>query len=80
MTLARVAPDVTIDAQGLMCPLPLLRAKQAIDKLEPGQVLEVLGTDPISKDDLPGWCSFSGHAFLGLREDGGLFKFYIKKV
>ena len=80
MTLARLEPDSTIDAQGLICPLPLLKAKQAIEKLEPGQILEVLGTDPVSKNDLQGWCNFSGHAFLGFREDGGVFRFYIKKV
>jgi len=59
--------------------MPLLKTKKAIDSINSGQVLEVLGTDPGSKNDLPGWCGRAGHEFLGSVEDAGFTRFYIKK-
>ena len=48
-------PDVaqTLDASGLACPMPVVRTRQAIDQLEPGQVLEVISTDRGSLQDIP---------------------------
>lgn len=74
-----VKPDLTLDAKGLSCPMPLLKTKQFITKIKPGEVLEVLGTDPGSKNDLPGWCERSGHEFLGAEDGAGFFKFYIRR-
>lgn len=71
--------DLTLDAKGLSCPMPLLKTKKAINSIASGQVLEVLGTDPGSKNDLPGWCERSGHEFMGSEDGDGFFKFYIKK-
>lgn len=71
--------DLTLDAKGLSCPMPLLKTKQFIGKIKLGEVLEVLGTDPGSKNDLPGWCERSGHEFLGAEDGGGFFKFYIRR-
>ena len=71
--------DVTLDAKGLSCPMPLLKTKKEMGKLSAGQVLEVLGTDPGSRNDLPGWCEKSGHEFLGEIEDDGFMRFFIKK-
>jgi len=69
----------TVDAKGLDCPMPLLKAKKAIEALESGQVLEILGTDEGSKIDLPGWCERVGHTFLGAKDEENFFRFYIKK-
>lgn len=71
--------NLTLDAKGLSCPMPLLRTKKEIGKLKSGEVLEVLGTDPGSRNDLPGWCEKSGHTFLGEREGDGFIHFFIKK-
>lgn len=79
MDLSSIKPDQTLDAKGLSCPMPLLRTKKAINSIGSGQVLEVLGTDPGSKNDLPGWCERSGHTFLGAKDDDGFFRFFIKK-
>lgn len=79
MDVKSIKPDQTLDAKGLSCPMPLLRTKKAIDSISSGQVLEVLGTDPGSKNDLPSWCERTGHTFLGDTEDAGFFRFYIKK-
>ena len=80
-----VAPDGlevarTLDAKGLSCPMPLLRTKKEIDKINNGDILEILGTDPGSRNDLPGWCSRSGHEYLGEIEDSGFIRFYLRKA
>ena len=75
----KIDPKATIDARGLTCPLPLLKAKQHMEKLEQGEILEILGTDPGSEIDLPTWSKHAGHVFLGSEEDGDGFRFYIKK-
>jgi len=74
-----VKADRTLDAKGLSCPMPLLRTKKEIDKIKSGEILEVLGTDPGSRNDLPGWCSRAGHEFVGEKEESGYFRFFIKK-
>lgn len=74
-----VQADVTLDAKGLSCPMPLLRTKKEMGKINSGQILEVLGTDPGSRNDLPGWCEKGGHEFVGEREDEGFIRFFIKK-
>ena len=74
-----IKADKTLDAKGLDCPMPLLKAKKALEELERGQVLEILGTDEGSKVDLPGWCERVGHDFLGAKDESGYFRFFIKK-
>ena len=74
-----IKADKTLDAKGLDCPMPLLKAKKAMETLERGQVLEILGTDEGSKVDLPVWCERVGHAFLGAKEEKSYFKLYIQK-
>lgn len=74
-----IKADKTLDAKGLDCPMPLLKAKKAMEALAPGQVLEILGTDEGSKIDLPGWCERVGHTFLGVKAEADFFRFYIKK-
>ena len=79
MDLDTIKADRVLDAKGLDCPMPLLKAKKAMEALASGQVLEIQGTDEGSKVDLPGWCDRVGHAFLGVKEESDFFKFYIKK-
>jgi len=74
-----ITPTRTLDAKGLSCPMPLLRTKKEMDKLNVDEILEVLGTDPGSRNDLPGWCTRSGNVYLGEKEDSGFFRFYIQK-
>lgn len=80
MDLKSIKADSTLDAKGLSCPMPLLKTKKAIGNIQSGQILEVIGTDPGTKNDLPGWCERSGHTFLGADEaGGGVIRFFIKK-
>jgi tRNA 2-thiouridine synthesizing protein A len=79
LDLDTIKPDRTLDAKGLKCPMPLLKAKKEMAAMESGQVLEIIGTEEGSKVDLPGWCERVGHSYLGAKEEGSFFKFYIKK-
>jgi len=76
---ADVKADRTLDAKGLSCPMPLLRAKKEIDKVQPGQILEILGTDPGSRNDIPGWATRAGHEWLGEIEEQGYMRYFIRR-
>ncbi len=71
--------DDTLDCSGLSCPMPIAKLAMKAKKMESGQVLEMLGTDPGSKSDVPAWCKRTGNEFLGVEEDdGGTMRFYIR--
>jgi len=69
----------TLDAKGLVCPLPVLRANKAIKELRGGDVLEVLVTDPGAPKDLEIFCENTGHQLLDSREEDGFFAITIRK-
>ncbi|MDA8158533.1 MAG: sulfurtransferase TusA family protein [Deltaproteobacteria bacterium] len=74
-----VNPNKTLDASGLSCPLPIVKTKKEIDTMTSGQVLEVISTDPGSKNDMTAWCNRTGNKLLDSSEEGGKFKFYVQK-
>ena len=71
--------DQELDASGLNCPLPILRAKKAITSLSDGQVLRIVATDPGSVKDFEAFCKQTGNELLESGEEGGKFVFLIKK-
>lgn len=71
--------DQTLDCKGLSCPMPIIKLSKTMKKLNTGEVLEMIGTDPGSKTDVPAWCEKTGNEFIELQEEDGAFKFYIKK-
>ena len=77
--MAVVVPDVIIDTTGLICPMPVLRAKKAIDYLEQGQVLNVISNDAATRSDMPMLVRRLGLELLETIESSGVIEFYIKK-
>jgi len=73
-----IKPDETLDCRGLSCPMPLLKTKKAVNNMKSGQIIEILGTDPGTKNDLPGFAKKAGHNYLGDKEDEGFTRFYIE--
>lgn len=71
--------DAELDAKGLNCPLPILRAKKAITALNAGQVLKIVATDPGSVKDFEAFCNQTGNELMSSAEVGGAFEFMIKK-
>ena len=71
--------DQTLDAKGLNCPLPILRAKKALKGMTTGQVLAIEATDPGSAADFEAFCNQTGNELLSASEAGGVYAFEIKK-
>lgn len=71
--------DVVIDTKGMACPMPIVKAKKALDNLETGQVMEVQSTDKGSVNDFQAWVKQTNHELIKHEEDNGIFKFYVKK-
>ena len=71
--------DSELDASGLNCPLPILRAKKAISALEGGQLLKIIATDPGSVKDFEAFCKQTGNELVSSGEEDGKFVFMIKK-
>ena len=71
--------DVTLDAKGLNCPLPILKAKKTLKGMESGKVLEILSTDPGSVADFDAFCRTTGNQLLESSQADNLFTYYIKK-
>lgn len=75
-------PPVTleVDACGLRCPMPLLKAKQALNALDAGQCVRVLATDKGSVRDFRTFARLSGHALLVFNDLGGRYEYILRKV
>lgn len=71
--------DQELDASGLNCPLPILRAKKALSALAAGQVLHIIATDPGSVKDFDSFAKQTGNVLLESTEEGGKYHFLIKK-
>ena len=69
----------TLDLSGLLCPLPVLRARKRLQSMAPGAILKVIATDPMSAIDMPHFCNEQGHALLEQRQDGGALIFRIRR-
>lgn len=71
--------DQELDATGLNCPLPILRAKKALATLTTGQVLRVVSTDPGSVKDFDAFAKQTGNTLVESRQEAGKYLFLIKK-
>lgn len=71
--------DQELDARGLNCPLPIVRAKKAIAPMEVGQVLKIVATDPGSVKDFDAFCQQTGNELVASSEGNGEYEFLIRK-
>lgn len=75
-----IMADFTLDAKGLKCPMPVLKAKKVIKKMEAGQTFELVADDAGAKSDIPPLLRKTGCHLEGeVKEEGGVFTFLIKK-
>lgn len=72
--------DHVVDAKGLNCPLPILKAKKALKPLATGETLEVFSTDPGSVADFAAFCRTTGNQLLEQSEAGGVYRYLIRKA
>ena len=71
--------DQELDTSGLLCPLPILKTKVAIDRLQPGEVLRVVSTDAGSVHDMPAFAKQTRNALLNSQVDGQAYVYYLRK-
>jgi tRNA 2-thiouridine synthesizing protein A len=78
--MPRMTADLTIDAIGLLCPLPVLRLRKRLKLLQPGQIACLLADDPAAAIDVPHFCAEQGHAFLGDEARPHATAYFIRKA
>ena len=71
--------DHKLDCVGLYCPMPIYETSKRIEELKTGEVLEVIADDVGIKKDMPAWAETTGNEFLGIEEEDGEIKVYVKK-
>lgn len=72
--------DQSLDARGLNCPLPVLKAKLALNRMQPGEVLHVEATDPHATIDFEAYCARTGHEIIHSETVSGVIAFYIRRA
>lgn len=77
---SEVNSNLELDTKGLLCPLPVLKASQAITQVKAGGILKILATDPATKQDLPAWADRLGHEVIQIKDDGEVIEVYIRKA
>lgn len=77
---AHLAVDAELDTTGLLCPLPVLKARKRLAALAPGAVLRMLADDPAARVDVPHFCAEQGHALLAQQDiSDGVLVFLLRK-
>ncbi|OGK86288.1 MAG: hypothetical protein A2050_03930 [Candidatus Rokubacteria bacterium GWA2_73_35] len=74
-----VMADRKIDCVGLFCPVPILRVRDALRHMQPGQVLEMVSDDPAAPADMQSWAARSGHELVASDRHGPVFRFVVRK-
>lgn len=69
----------TLDLKGLSCPLPIVKTAQGIKEIASGELIEALATDPGSVADFNAWCKSTGNELVEQGDEGGVFRFVIRK-
>jgi tRNA 2-thiouridine synthesizing protein A len=78
-TACGLAPALEVDASGLTCPLPILRAKKALAQLQTGQVLKVITTDRTAIRDFQAFSRQTGNALIEQRDEGGHHLHFLRR-
>lgn len=73
------SPDREVDAVGLLCPLPVLKARKTLLSMAPGSVLLIRASDPMALIDIPHFCAEAGHRLLSARPEGAEHVFLIER-
>ena len=76
---AHPGADQVLDCSGMACPLPVVKTSQAIKKIELGQVLELLATDPGVEPDMKAWTGRTGNDLIGITKVGDVFHVLIRR-
>ncbi len=78
--MSQPQPDKVLDARGLLCPMPIVKASKEMRALEPGQVLKVLATDRGAIADFPAWSDDTGNELLEWHDEDGVLVFFLRRA
>lgn len=81
--MSQIKPALTIDVRGQMCPMPVLKTREAIQRVNIGEIVEVIATDPASKPDIESWARKTGNKIIHIETSETspvIFRFFIQKV
>lgn len=78
-TINELAVATIVDARGLSCPMPIVKTALAVKALDPGDIVEVLATDPGSQRDVVAWCRSTGNDLIEHSVDGSVYRFLIRR-
>ncbi len=70
----------SLDLQGLLCPIPVVKVSKAIKDINVGEAIEATATDPGVMMDIPAWCKSSGNEMLAMDKENGVFRFIVRRV
>ncbi len=71
--------DKTLDCKGTLCPWPMVKTKEEMDKMDSGQILEVISTDPAAVPDIKAWAKRTDNIFISSKDEGEMWRIYVKK-
>ncbi len=74
-----IKEDVLLDCTGMLCPMPIVKTKKAMNEMSSGQILKMIATDAGSPPDIAAWSRQTGNELLLSTEEGGKFVFFLKK-
>ena len=77
--MAQIQEDHVLDARGLLCPMPVVKAAKEMKALDPGAVLKILATDRGSIADVPAWAADTGNELLEWHEEGDHLVYFVRK-
>lgn len=80
MDLNTLQGQKVVDARGTSCPGPILAAKKGMAEVKVGEIMEVWATDTGTQKDLPAWANKVGHEYLGVVEEAGYWKLFVKRT
>lgn len=78
--MADVTPALTIDVKGKACPIPVVKTAKAMKEMAPGDVLELLATDPGVDPDMHAWTKQTGNELVSIEQQDGVFRVLLRKA
>ena len=75
-----VVADQKVDCLGLFCPMPIVKTREALQHMAPGQILEMMSDDPGSEVDMKSWSARTGNELMEMERNGAVFRFLVRKA
>lgn len=77
--MTEIVADTVVDCSGMLCPVPVVKTQKAILKMESGQILHMISTDPGAPPDMEAWSRQTGNEMLQSSEADGIYEFFFRK-